>query len=124
MGPRWLDMSVCTLGAIAALAGCSSSNKVARRDPGVFVGNQGGAWEVVMAAEDTAAEPPGAESARRDGYILTHAGEGSDLPGDAWPDDGRDQLDDLRFVYLPRSSRDVVYFGRGPAYYPRRWYGW
>ena len=117
----------CALGAALAvleLAGCAAS-PIARRETGAFAGNQGNASETVFVGGTAAPdEPQGIESQRRDGYILTHAGEGSDLPGDAWPEEGRDQLDDLRFVYLPRSSRDVVYFGRAPTYVARRWYGW
>src|SRR5689334_17698086 len=103
MGPGRLITAGAVLLSVAVgaigLGGCAAP--VARRDVGLNQGNQGGSSEVVFAGETQA----GAEYGRRDELVLTHAGEGYDPP-DAWPDEGRERLDDLRFVYLPRNARD------------------
>jgi hypothetical protein len=107
---------MCVLGLLS-LVGCTS--EVARRPTGPEVGNQGGAWEVVLAGGGTPLEADGPEVSRRD---LAMAPEPSYSTVD-WPAADQPSLDDARYLFLPRRANEVLYFGSWHPYWSgyRRW---
>jgi hypothetical protein len=111
--------------AAAVIAGCAAPVPV--RPQGAIVGNQGGAWETVLASPQTTTElAAGPEYARRDtalGYettdLLTQAG--------GWPEPYRPSLDQARRLNLPTRGNDILFLSDfaapGPYWWPRPWYG-
>ena len=101
--------ALCVLG----LAGCAQS--VPHRAAAVFVGDQGGAWEVVLPGADVSQELAyGAEASRRDAAL-----GGCD---EAPPMEERPSLDDARRLFLDHRANEFIYFV--PPRRDRSWYGW
>jgi hypothetical protein len=111
------------LGALALtgiLVGCAT--EVPMRPRGVVVGNQGGSWEVVMAAPAVAAElETGTEYARLDAG-LNIVSDDPIVGAGAWPEPQRQSLDQVRRLFLPRRAEEQLYFSEYPYYYGPRLY--
>jgi hypothetical protein len=99
--------ALCVLG-LAALTGCAST--VARRPAGPEVGNQGGAWEVVLAGGESQPES-GGELQRRDWAMGVPEQQLSVVE---WPAPYQPSLDDARFLFLPRGANQVLYYSDWP----------
>lgn len=106
--------------AVALLGGCATD--VPRRDRGVFVGNQGGAWEAILPPQREGAEPDvlaaAPEYGRRDEALGVAVGP--HLPADAWPD-ASPRLENLRRYTFSTQAETFTFYSNRPA--PRRVYG-
>lgn len=92
------------IGALAlALAGCSSS--VPRRAAAPAGGDQGGSWDLVLAASPS----PGPEYSRRDAALGWEAEE-STLTRSVGTYDPRPSLTRSRRVYVPRDPFGYIYY--------------
>jgi hypothetical protein len=94
------------------LAGCATS--VPPRPQGVFVGNQGDAWELVLPGPriaDASAWGVGSEYSRRDAALgVRHPTAVSAI--DAWPRPDRPDLDRTRRITIDLGSGNVLYYRR------------
>ena len=94
------------------LGGCAT--RVPERDRGVFAGNQGASWELVLPGARVGADDAGWELARRDealGAVPTPVATALD----EWPTEPRPSLDRARRLYLRDNARTIIYFDRtGP----------
>jgi len=98
------------------LGGCAT--RVPERDRGVFAGNQGDSWELVLPGANVGAlgagAGPGWEVARLDGRLgMPPVAIATAL--DEWPTEPPPSLDRTRRLYLRDSARAIIYFDRtGP----------
>jgi hypothetical protein len=124
-----MGWTACVLGGAivaiaAALAGCAGaappSVGSSLAEP-VFVGNQGGAWEVVfLPAEAPLEGAAGPAMARRDAALNVRAAE-SILEVGMWPEPARPDLFQTRRLFLSTRAGEVLYLP-DPAHRYRRWY--
>ena len=95
----------CVLGLCALAAGCAGP--VERRPAALSFGDQGGAWEVVFPAAQSAPEMAlGPEIARRDASLNVR--DQDVYQTDAWPD--RPSLDGARRLFLTHRADELLYF--------------
>lgn len=112
-------------GALTLLAGCGTSKPVARRAPGVFVGNQGGASEAVFPGPEVEARlaDGGGWEAGRNNSLMADAGERDAAHGLAWHEGPRPSLRHPRYITIPRDPSTQIWFPeRGGWYGHRRWW--
>jgi hypothetical protein len=112
--------AACCLCAALASAGCASPaprTGTPASGPGVYAGNQGGAWEAVLPL----ARAPGASwaDARRD-TALSVAGEASVLDAGVWPEPDRPSLDQTRQLLIINRPEFVHYFSAWAPYWRMR----
>lgn len=111
---EWLGRAaLAAVVAASTLAGCAET--VRSRGSGVFVGNQGGAWEVVLGGADHDV-PSGAayapEFARGDSRLGVGAVE-AEAEAAAWPYyEQLPTLEQARRLNITQSSETVIYFRR------------
>ncbi len=105
-----VGVSVLAAGVLL-IGGCSSQSAVPRHGNGYIVGVQGSGPEVVFPGVALAgAVSVGDEYARRD-EALAYREPGTAFDADAWPAAPTPTLFDARYLYLPRQSERVLYFG-------------
>lgn len=119
----------CALALIVHAAGCAAPGSSTERKaqpvlgPEAFVGNQGGAWEVVFAPRP-GHRSDGPEAARRDASLNIRTPE-TVIEAGMWPEPSLPRLERSRRLFLPHRAGEVLYLRGGPGHHTYgSWWVW
>jgi len=120
VGPKTL-IAGC---ALLTLGGCSANRVVGQRDHGPTFGRSQGASSAVVfdaepVAERLAVLGPGQEYGRLD-HMYASRTQSPITSIDSWPTAPKTSIDSRRWLVLPRSPGNYVYFRKDPASRRRR----